>query len=245
MAKLREVDVAADERPFELVWADPTSLDANPLNWKIHTDFQTEVVSDLIERHGWVKPLVYNRVTSRLLDGHDRREIALGQGMPFVPVVVGDWAEEQEAEILATLDPSAALSRPDPAALAKVMARIRETSPALGTLMAQMQAGGGVAGWIEKAKQKRPETETVTFQARVNDPNAEWQGMPECENQDARPYRSIIVHFKSEDDVREFADLIGQVIGDKGKWIWFPKHDPILWSKNPYVSAAGTEVAED
>jgi len=57
----------------------------------------------------------------------------------------------------------------------------------------------------------------------ANDPNAEWVGMPEFEQEDKSSYKRLIVHFASADDVREFAEMIEQPIGKKTKYIWHPR----------------------
>ncbi len=51
----------------------------------------------------------------------------------------------------------------------------------------------------------------------------EWQDMPEyiCENKNS--FKDIIVHFKTEQDLKDFAKLINQRITSKTKYIWFPK----------------------
>ena len=51
----------------------------------------------------------------------------------------------------------------------------------------------------------------------------EWQGMPEFKNEDLTSYRKIIVHFRNDEDVEEFAKLIGQNITSKLPSVWFPK----------------------
>lgn len=50
----------------------------------------------------------------------------------------------------------------------------------------------------------------------------EWVGMPEFSQQDLTPFRVINVRFKSENDVLQFAKLIGQTITPKQKALWFP-----------------------
>ena len=50
-----------------------------------------------------------------------------------------------------------------------------------------------------------------------------WEGMPEFEQKDAGPVRSITVHFQTLPDVEVFAELVGQAITDKTKYIWYPK----------------------
>lgn len=148
ISKLRLVEVP--DAPIVLGWAEPESIDENPLNWKIHTDFQTEIVSELIRKHGWIKPLIYNRQTARLLDGHDRRKIALAMSMPFVPVIIGDWPEEQEPEIIASLDPSGALAKSDPKKLDEVMRQFADPAPIIQDMMTRLAESEGVLAYLKR-----------------------------------------------------------------------------------------------
>ena len=51
----------------------------------------------------------------------------------------------------------------------------------------------------------------------------EWEGMPEFKQQKQEPYSKIIVRFDNEDDLQEFAEMIGQKLTSKSKSIWHPK----------------------
>lgn len=55
------------------------------------------------------------------------------------------------------------------------------------------------------------------------DPNEEWKGMPEFEQQDLSPMKTIYIHFKTKSDMEEFSRLVGQEITERTRWIWFPK----------------------
>ena len=57
-----------------------------------------------------------------------------------------------------------------------------------------------------------------------NDPTKEWEGMTDYSNEPTG-YRVLIVHFKTEDNFREFEKAINQKVSDKSKYIWFPKKD--------------------
>jgi hypothetical protein len=70
----------------------------------------------------------------------------------------------------------------------------------------------------------------------VDDPLGEWQGMPECENEDQAPFRSLHVHFASEEDVRRFGEAIGQEIPDRAPSLWFPARAIERLSSTPYVN---------
>lgn len=51
----------------------------------------------------------------------------------------------------------------------------------------------------------------------------EWQDMPEFEHEDLTPYRTVYVHFESEEDIQSFAKLVDQKVFDTTKFIWYPK----------------------
>jgi hypothetical protein len=51
----------------------------------------------------------------------------------------------------------------------------------------------------------------------------EWQGMPEFVSEEQKPHTTILVHFKSWDDVKKFAEVIGQKINAETRYMWFPK----------------------
>lgn len=56
---------------------------------------------------------------------------------------------------------------------------------------------------------------------------AEWKDMPEYEVANLAPYRSIIVHFASKEDIELFERTIGQEMppetGKVTRSFWFPK----------------------
>ena len=50
----------------------------------------------------------------------------------------------------------------------------------------------------------------------------EWKGMPEFEQKKQEPYAKIIFRFDNEEDLQEFATLIGQKLTKKTKSSWHP-----------------------
>jgi hypothetical protein len=52
-----------------------------------------------------------------------------------------------------------------------------------------------------------------------------WKGMPEFDQEDNPTYKTIYVHFRNEEDYKEFAKIVGQTLTDKTKSIWHPKLD--------------------
>lgn len=51
----------------------------------------------------------------------------------------------------------------------------------------------------------------------------EWEGMPEFVQEPQKPFAKIIVRFDTEQDLQEFAKLIGQKLTPKTKSIWHPQ----------------------
>ncbi len=62
-------------------------------------------IAELMDQVGWAGACLYNERTKRLIDGHARRALAI-ERKEDVEVIIGDWSEEQEALILASLDPT-------------------------------------------------------------------------------------------------------------------------------------------
>jgi hypothetical protein len=51
----------------------------------------------------------------------------------------------------------------------------------------------------------------------------EWQGMPEFVQEQQRPFAQIIVRFRNQEDLDEFAQLIGQKLNAKSQCTWHPE----------------------
>jgi len=50
----------------------------------------------------------------------------------------------------------------------------------------------------------------------------EWVGMPEFVQKKKEPYKKLIVRFETEQEYKDFSDLIGQKLTTKTKSIWHP-----------------------
>src|SRR5438309_1172713 len=83
----------------------PDQLLANPLNWRIHAKFQQDALAGVLDQVGWVQEVIVNQRTGHLVDGHLRVTLALRRGEVSIPVKYVDLSEQEEALVLATLDP--------------------------------------------------------------------------------------------------------------------------------------------
>ena len=66
-----------------------------------------------------------------------------------------------------------------------------------------------------------------------------WQDMPEFTRESREPYRSIRIHFETEEDAQEFAGTIGQVVTSQTNFLWYPKME------NELVLGRGMRYVED
>jgi len=63
---------------------------------------------------------------------------------------------------------------------------------------------------------------------------SEWVGMPEFKMNDLTSHRKIIVHFRNDEDVKRFSELINQKLTPKQKSCWFPKMENRITSDKMY-----------
>jgi DNA modification methylase len=89
-----------------------SQLLANPKNWRLHPTNQRAALEGVLKEVGWVQEVIVNRRTGFVVDGHLRAAMAISAGEK-VPIVFVDLSEEEEALILATLDPLSAMAASD------------------------------------------------------------------------------------------------------------------------------------
>lgn len=137
-------------RPLSLEWRTPQELTENECNWREHPAEQVDATSEFLEEVGWAGALLFNSRTNRLLDGHMRRNLALMRGDEKVPVLIGDWSEEQERKILATLDPLTMLATANAEKLAALAGSI--DSEAIRVNLEKMAKDAGAPGEDKKVE---------------------------------------------------------------------------------------------
>jgi hypothetical protein len=114
---------------------DPTQLLANPRNWRVHPKAQREVLRGVLRETGWTAPVMVNKVTGHVVDGHARIEEAIKADQARVPVVYLELTEEQEIRELATHDPIAEMAVADEAVLNALIAEAQTTDDATRRLL--------------------------------------------------------------------------------------------------------------
>jgi DNA modification methylase len=114
---------------------DPEQLLANPLNWRLHPGPQRDALRDSLDAVGWVATILVNQRSGFVIDGHARIEEALGRHEKTVPVTYVDLSPEEEALVLASLDPITAMADRDAKRLDELVAGIGPQGPGLQALL--------------------------------------------------------------------------------------------------------------
>lgn len=122
----------------------PDQLLANPKNVRMHPRHQQEALSGVLREIGLVQNVIVNQRTGMLVDGHLRVELALRENQSAVPVTYVDLSEAEEALVLATLDPIAALATTDAQKLDELLREVSTGEAAVQQLLADMAEATGI-----------------------------------------------------------------------------------------------------
>lgn len=94
-----------ENRIVEYGEENPEQLLANPLNWRVHPKAQQISISGVLDDIGFIAPVIVNKTTGHMLDGHMRVSLALRNNVKKIPVVYVELTAQEEKEALLTLDP--------------------------------------------------------------------------------------------------------------------------------------------
>lgn len=122
----------------------PAQLLANPKNWRIHPQAQQDVLLGVLEQVGWVQDVIVNRQTGYVVDGHLRVALAISKGEPKVPVKYVDLTPEEEALVITTLDPIAAMASADKVQLEVLLRGLEGEDGALRDLLDSLALEQGI-----------------------------------------------------------------------------------------------------
>jgi hypothetical protein len=140
-------------RIVEIGVADPRKLTPNPRNWRKHPGAQRAAMAETLEQLGWLMPVIVNRRTGLLVDGHMRSELAVAAGLDEIPVAYVELDETEERLALATIDPLGDMARRN---AEKLRALLKETSVSTSALKAMtMQLDAWAAGDQEGTPENR------------------------------------------------------------------------------------------
>ena len=175
-------------------------------NPRKHTERQVLQIADSISEFGFVNPILIDE-KNMILAGHGRFLAAQKLELETVPVVIVDNLTEDQKTALVIADNKIAMNRTWDESL--LWDQIRKLS----------DKGFNLDVLAFDEMEILPMTDPNT----VIDPLAEWENMPEYSQEDQLAFKTVYVHFKNEQDYKDFQNFIGQPMTHKTKSIWYPE----------------------
>ena len=117
---------------------DPEQLLANPLNWRVHPKAQQVSLTGVLDDIGFISPVIVNRTTGHMIDGHLRVSLALRNNVSSIPVIYVELNEQEEKEALVTLDPIANMAAADMRNLETLIGDMGQVNDAVRLLVGEI-----------------------------------------------------------------------------------------------------------
>ena len=159
-----------------------------------------------VSEFGFVNPILIDE-KNMILAGHGRFLAAQKLELETVPVVIVDNLTEDQKTALVIADNKIAMNSTWDESL--LWDQIRKLS----------DKGFNLDVLAFDEMEILPMTDPNT----VIDPLAEWENMPEYSQEDQLAFKTVYVHFKNEQDYKDFQNFIGQPMTHKTKSIWYPE----------------------
>lgn len=194
-------------RKVKQFWIEAGDLVPNPLNPRTHPSYQRDALTASLERLGDADILKVVKMPDgryMLLDGHLRADVMDGAQ---VEVVELDLNESEQAEFLALFDQIGAMALIDQ----DIYGSIAETVASGDDRVIMVLEAVMNDNW----QSLRPLIDPTI-------PENEWTGMPEFESDDINSWHKVVIHFRDDNDLKDFAKLIGQPINNKTRFAWYP-----------------------
>lgn len=183
----------------------------NPKNWRRHNKTQAAIVEQSLSTIGWVKPLVVNVRSKKIIDGHLRLMLAQSHGVEKIPVLYIDASEEEELLFLLALD------------------TLSEMATANNTLLEELLNDcSAVVDENTKSALLGPFASKEPLPEHL-DPAKIWDsfGFPDFHSEWLRPKYKIQLLFKTTDDKIKLGEKLAMTVSAKTKYINLP---PQQWN---------------
>lgn len=137
MAEIKNRIIGSGEEPLD-------NILFNPRNWRIHPLNQQNALKGVLDEVGWVQEVIINKRTGHLVDGHLRCQLAAREGAKTIPVKYVDLSEDEEALVLATLDPIAAMAATDKQKLDELFQTINSDNENVQKMISEIAEHNGM-----------------------------------------------------------------------------------------------------
>lgn len=122
----------------------PSELLPHEMNHRRHPDQQKAVVAASIRELGFVRSVIVNQRTGKIIDGHERVSQALAAGIEEIDVEYVDLSEDEERKALLVLDASSELATVDSQSLDELLKHVQTGEEAIASLIESMAIDAGI-----------------------------------------------------------------------------------------------------
>lgn len=207
-------------------------------NSRTHSEAQIAQLAASIKEFGFTNPALIDE-QNRMIAGYGRLLAAQKCKMTTVPCIVLTGLTDAQKAAYVIADNKLALNAGwDESALHAELERLADlqydvdlTGFSEVEIAALLEGLATDATNLDATNSDASSSEATDTDAADTDPTdmgatdavGHWKGMPEFEQPEAGPFRTLTVHFKDQASVDTFAKLIGQDLTDKTKWVWYPE----------------------
>lgn len=189
-------------------------------NSRTHTDAQIKQIASSIQEFGFTNPVLIDD-QDMIIAGHGRVLAADLLNIDKIPTIKLTELTEAQKKAYIIADNKLALNSQWDESLLKIeLETLAELDFDYSTL-------GFDSGEISNIFLEKEEGEV--------DAHEEWSDMPEFNQPNAQSMRHVIVHFDTEEDVKEFFARIGVQDTGKTKSFWFPQKENDVLKDKRYV----------
>lgn len=177
----------------------------HPKNPRVHPDGQITGLGASFEEFGVVIPPIVDE-DFRLIAGEGRWVAAQKKGYPTLPcIVVRGWSEKKKLRFMIADNRLPMLASFDDGLYRAALAAIKDE------------------GLLEAIGFDEASIAAALAAQNGNNANAEWEGMPEFDQQDKTAFRSIVVHFKDQAALDKFLKATKMKVTENTRYLWFPE----------------------
>lgn len=207
---------------LNIIYKDVESLIPYENNSRTHSEFQIKQIIESIQEFGFTNPILLDGENG-VIAGHGRLQAAKELEIEQVPTIELSHLTPEQKSAYVIADNKLALNAGwDRDLLVFEMQKLQDAAYDLG-----------LTGFNDAEI-----SQLFIDDDHPVDHNEEWKGMPEYNNTDQTPYRTILVHFESEVFVKEFERVMKQSLTEKTKFIWFPEKQRLDMSSISYKNEA-------
>jgi hypothetical protein len=203
----------------EIVMMETARLVRYERNARVHSPEQIDLVARSIKEFGFLNPIIVD-ASGTIVAGHCRTAAASKLGLDQVPTILVDHLTAEQVAAFRLMDNASA-------------ERSTWNIELLSIDMQELQLAGYDLSLTGFAPQM---LDVFGLDGQAADPAALWAGMPEYVNGDKTAFRSLVVHFKDQQALDEFTELVGQKITPKTRFLWFPEVEIETYADKVYAS---------